>query len=236
MPFPMPLMNKASQPAICDYFNENWVWDGSSKPPEVELSSNYEAAYFYIDPVNESTGTVAVRGTKGFAEGEHYWEIIFLEPPVGTSVMVGVGTRKALLKSKRYQYINLIGQDKESWGLSYKGQIWHNGVSKQYCEPFFDSATVIGVLLNLYRGSLTFYKNGVSLGEAFTGLHAGNESLYPLISSTATETELELGVRTCRYLTLQEKCFSQIRNSLRSVDYVDNLPLPNIMKNQLREL
>lgn len=50
-----------------------------------------------------------VRGSKGFLDGEHFWEIIFLEPPAGTSVMVGVGTKKALLHTNNYQYVDLIG-------------------------------------------------------------------------------------------------------------------------------
>ncbi|KAH9514410.1 SPRY domain-containing SOCS box protein 3 [Bulinus truncatus] len=229
-------MTQVSHPAMRDYHHENWVWDRYSKPQEVLLSSNYEAAYFYIDPVIESTGTVAVRGTKGFADGEHYWEISFLEPPIGTSVMIGVGTKNALLKSKHYQFINLLGQDRESWGLSYKGFIWHNGISKRYCDPFYERHTVIGVLLNMYKGTLTFFKNGASLGEAFSGLCAIKEPLYPLISSTATQTELELGTRTCRYLTLQEKCFSKILNSLKNTDSIDNLPLPKLMKLHLQKL
>ena len=36
---------------------DNWVWDETSKSPEVLLSSDSEAAYFFIDPVNESRGT-----------------------------------------------------------------------------------------------------------------------------------------------------------------------------------
>lgn len=52
----------------------------------------------------------AVRGTKGFEDGMHYWEIVFLEPPAGTSVMVGVGTSRALLSANYHQYLNLIGK------------------------------------------------------------------------------------------------------------------------------
>ena len=61
------------------------------------------------------------------------------------------------------------GMDDQSWGLSYKGTIWHNGKHQRYCEPFFDTNTKIGMLLNLYTGTLTFYKNGVNLGVAFRG-------------------------------------------------------------------
>lgn len=51
-----------------------------------------------------------VRGTKGFEDGEHYWEIVFLEPPAGSSVMVGVGTSRAVLSSDYCQYVNLLGE------------------------------------------------------------------------------------------------------------------------------
>ena len=51
-----------------------------------------------------------VRGTKGFEEGEHYWEVEFVEAPIGTSVMVGVGTQRALLHTDNYQFVNLIGK------------------------------------------------------------------------------------------------------------------------------
>lgn len=47
----------------------------------------------------------------GFTHGEHYWEIEFLEPPYGTSVMVGVGTQNALLHAGDRQFINLIGEN-----------------------------------------------------------------------------------------------------------------------------
>ncbi len=68
------------------------------------------------------------------------------------------------------------GIDSESWGLSYKGFIWHNGRSRKYTEPFYERNTVIGVLLDLRAGTLTFFRNGVNLGVAFTGLEQVNIS------------------------------------------------------------
>ena len=67
--------------------------------------------------------------------------------------------------------IFLAGLDDHSWGLSYKGTIWEKGKYKKYCEPFYDKDTKIGILLNLYQGTLTFFKNGINLGVAFNGMY-----------------------------------------------------------------
>ncbi|XP_033117756.1 SPRY domain-containing SOCS box protein 3-like [Anneissia japonica] len=224
--------------AFNEYHSDDWCWDACNKSCDVILSTNHLAAYFHIDPVYESIGTAGVRGTKGFREGEYYWEVIFTEPPFGTAVMVGVGTRQALLHTSNYQYVNLIGMDSHSWGISHKGTIWHDGKYKHYCEPFFDQQTRIGIQLNLYNGTLTFYKNGVSLGVAFTGLSGKDiEELYPLACSTSALTELELGVRSSRKLSLQEKCYSAILNSIgNSKHKVDMLPLPPLLKNLLKSI
>lgn len=154
--------------------------------------------------------------------------------------MVGVGTERTLLHQGDYKYIDLIGMDSESWGLSYKGKIWHNGQSKQYCQPFYDKTTVITCHLDLYSGTLSFYCNGGSLGVAFTGLDKIGEPLYPIVSSTASESELGLGTRGCQYLSLQEKCFQAIKRHLvyneTYSECIDCLPLPKIMKSHLSGL
>ena len=73
---------------------------------------------------------------------------------------------------------NSIGMDDQSWGLSYKGTVWHNGTCRQYCEPFYENNTNIGILLNLYAGTLTFFKNGINLGVAFKGWYCFDIYLF----------------------------------------------------------
>ena len=128
------------------------------------------------------------------------------------------------------------GADKHSWGLSYKGTIWHEGNSQNYCEPFYEQTTVIGVHLNLYDGTLAFYKNGRNLGVAFRDINMVEGPLYPIISSTAALTEIEVGLRTCRYLSLQEKCCATIAKKLNSGNDVEQLPLPTMIREHLKAL
>lgn len=88
----------------------------------------------------------------------------------------------------------------------------------------------------MYTGTLTYYKNGKSLGVAFTGLNQIGEELYPLLSSTAEETEMEVVQCKCRYLSLQEKCCWTIAQSLKDRSQVNALPLPHMFKEHIYSL
>lgn len=218
----------------CEGFTpSDWEWSCLNKSPEVILSQDKTTAYFYINNLQESTGTAGVRGSKGFFEGEHYWEVTFIEPPIGTSVMVGVGTERVCLHADNHQFVNLLGQDKESWGLSYKGKVWHDGESQEYCAPWYNETTVIGVYLDMYHGTLSFFLNGQPLGTAFKGLGSSHKMLYPLVSATTEGSEVCLGKRMSRYLTLQEKCFNTIARSLKCSSDIETLPLPVFIKKHL---
>lgn len=131
----------------------------------------------------------------------------------------------------------IIGKDKKSWGISYKGDTYHGGVcTKQFCEPFYDAGTVIGVHLDLYSGHLSFYKNREYLGVAYTGLNKIKEPLYPVISSTTIETEITIGVRQSRFLSLQEQCFVKVAHCLQNNTDSMNLPLPKSFQQHLLTL
>jgi SPRY domain-containing SOCS box protein 3 len=81
--------------------------------------------------------------------------------------MVGFGTSKTCLNYENYEYVNLIGNDKHSWGLNHCGFLCHDSKTKLYCEKFCEVETVVGVLMDFYSKSLSFYKNGIEMGVAF---------------------------------------------------------------------
>lgn len=147
--------------------------------------------------------------------------------------MVGVCTKEASLETEDYEFVNLLGKDDESWGLSYKGTIWHDGQSGHYCEPFYDS-TVIGILLDMDEGTLSFYKNGESLGIAFYNMNKKVTELFPTVSSTATLTEIELQQCSCRYENLQDLSLMTVRKHV-SVSEIDSLILPHTLRRSLKE-
>ena len=66
-------------------------------------------------------------------------------------------------------------------------------------------ATTIGIYFDGANGTLTYYKDGVSLGTAFSGLNEVEEPLYPIVCSTAAKTEMALGVMKREFLSLQER-------------------------------
>ena len=64
-----------------------------------------------------SSGIAGVRGSKAINQGKHYWEIHINDQVFGTSIMFGIGTKKAKLYSE--SYVDLIGDNIQSWGLSH---------------------------------------------------------------------------------------------------------------------
>ena len=49
-------------------------------------------------------------------------------------MMFGIGTENARLHVDAF--VNMLGENGESWGLSHKGYKWHNGEYSQYTKSF----------------------------------------------------------------------------------------------------
>ena len=209
----------------------NFTWNTNVENSEsLTLSSDSKTVYFFDNL--ESKGTAGIRTSKPIENGSYYFEILVKEPLFGTAVMFGFGTEDVCLHYKDYNYVHMIGLDENGWGLSHKGTIWNNGIKKPYCEPFFDKDTLIGVLL--HDKKLHYFINSVYKGVAFDNVNPNNKKLYPMVSSTATDIELELVCVNQLNFSLQDLCCHKICNYFK--DQIDDLALPRSLINYLKLL
>lgn len=212
-------------PNICTCGEEeqgcDWVWDKESKSSGASLSCSDRMVGFHSE---YSCGTAAVRGSRALSDGQHFWEIKMTSPVYGTDMMVGIGTSEVNLDQFRYSFCSMLGTDEDSWGLSYTGQLHHKG-SKVNFSSRFGQGSIIGVHLDTWHGTLSFYKNRRCIGVAAT--HLQNKRLYPMVCSTAAKSSMKLIRSHSTPTTLQYLCCTQLRNMLPDcADTLRMLPLP----------
>ena len=122
------------------------------------------------------SGLTTSFGTIGVSSGKWYFEAT----PTGTDAvhaMIGVANDSASLT----QY---PGQNANSWGYyGADGNKYNSGSATAYGAAF-GANDVIGVALDMDAGTLTYYKNGVSQGQAFSGLTG---TLFPVVGEGGTQ-------------------------------------------------
>ncbi|XP_061402913.1 SPRY domain-containing SOCS box protein 3 [Musca vetustissima] len=211
---------------------DNWTWSRRHRSKEIVLiDQNDRTVYFHP---NWSKGTAGVQGKRPLNNGRFYWELHVSQRIFGTSIMFGIGTRKARLHANSFR--NLLGEDEHGWGLSHKGVLWHKGVALMYTDPFKENkATVVGILFDGIEGTLTYYKDGKCLGVAFRGLDKIKEPLYPIVCSTAAKTEMTLKNTQSDIGRLQDRCRAEVMKHIKSRDDLSKLKLPSIITNYLSE-
>jgi len=210
-----------------------WGWHKGHKSHEVRLFGDRQlTAHFHP---NWSNGTAGVRGTQPLNRGsasKFYWEIKVTDRIFGTSMMFGLATKRCRLHAE--SFVNMIGEDDQGWGLSHKGLLWHNGQWVTFTKPFPENmATVIGLSLDTVQGTLTYYKDGVCLGVAFTGLNHIKRKLYPMVCSTAAKTEMTISNQRRDYYDLQDRCRNVILSNLPNMQDVHKLQLPILLERYL---
>ncbi|XP_007578081.1 PREDICTED: SPRY domain-containing SOCS box protein 3-like [Poecilia mexicana] len=199
----------------------DWVWDERCKSSGASLSCNDRKVSFHSD---YSCGTAAIRGNRELSEGQHYWEVKMTSPVYGTDMMVGVGTSEVNLDKFKFSFGSLLGHDEDSWGLSYTGLFQHKGDKVKF-SPRFGQGSVIGVHLDTWHGTLTFYKNRHCIGVAATRLQS--KKFYPMVCSTAAKSSMKVVCACFAPTSLQYLCCARLRQMLPSCpDVVDALQLP----------
>ncbi|KAM6897798.1 SPRY domain-containing SOCS box protein 3 isoform 2-T2 [Xenentodon cancila] len=199
----------------------DWVWDEHCKSSGAFLSCDNRKVNFHSD---YSCGTAAIRGSRELSGGQHYWEVKMTSPVYGTDMMVGIGTSVVNLEKFKYSFGSLLGQDGDSWGLSYTGLLQHKGDKVKFSSRF-GQGSIIGVHLDMWHGTLTFYKNRHLIGVAATRLQ--NKKFYPMVCSTAAKSSMKVIRASYMPTSLQYLCCARLRQILpRCPDIVNALELP----------
>lgn len=115
---------------------------------------------------------------KGFSSGVHKWDVIIEKCTATANIMIGVC-------EKTHSLNNYIGQTSAHGGWSYygatTGYTYHNGNSNSNYGQKMQEKDVIGVVLDMDEGTLSFSRNGEDLGIAFSTDLVGR-TLYPAVS------------------------------------------------------
>ncbi|CAH8621482.1 unnamed protein product [Schistosoma intercalatum] len=176
-----------------------WRWCKPESPLQsFQLSENDKTVTFHP---TISWGTAVARGTALLTNGLHYWELKAVSPLYGTDVMVGIGRTCAKLDHYSQEFRSVLGIDCDSWGLSYRGALMHDGQTYPLGSCAFKKGSIIGCLLDLWHLKLYFYVDGQLNPNACFNLPRDN--YYPMVSSTTLRSGFRL-IRAKSYpITLQ---------------------------------
>ena len=103
-----------------------------------------------------------VRSVFGASSGKWYWEIKTTSTTYSPGI--GVGTASAALT-------NYPGSNSGGWAwFGNEGKKYTNGVGTAYGSAGSIAGVTIGVALDMDAGTVTLYRNGVSMGTMYSGL------------------------------------------------------------------
>ena len=185
------------------------------------LTSATAANFAVLNPLDNSGITIAdgnltcnqtgadsmLRGSFGVSSGKWYWEATL----GNTKANVGIAKANAALSS-------YLGSDANGWGYySVTGAKVNSGATSAYGATYTTS-DVVGVAFDADAGTLTFYKNNVSQGVAFTGLTSG-----PYFPAQGTSTSLQ-------YFNFGQRPFTYTPPSGYVALNTYNLPTSTIVK------
>lgn len=151
-----------------------------------------------------------IRATIGVSSGKWYWEA------TGGACNLGIG-----LISTPIETNTALGNTADGWAYSSNGNKNNNGVAVAYGATF-TTTDVLGVALDIDGGTLTFYKNGVSQGVAYSGLSAN--TYFPMFGPFNT------GVQQNWQANFGQRPFAYTPPTGFKALHAGNLPAPTIQQ------
>jgi hypothetical protein len=170
------------------------------------ISSKFAANYAVLNPLQDGAGTLSAAnlnmtglGTAAWAtrvstiavtSGSWYFEVTPTSGSVSSGIMFGI--------TKNPYPSGSIALDSNGYGYyGNNGQKYNNNAGVAYGAIVADN-DIVGVAFDATNGSVTFYKNNVSQGVAFSGLSAGTWYFGVSCYGTATAS-INFGQRPFSY-------------------------------------
>ena len=145
---------------------------------------------------SNNSGWYYQRATVGVTSGKWYWESTTTVTSGTYYVMAGIASYSSPTNNG---HMGANAANVYSYGYaSNTGNKHNNGSSVAYGASFQTINDVVGVAFDADNGTLTFYKNGVSQGTAYTGI-TGQGPYYPAVSCYASTTYTNFGATPFRY-------------------------------------
>lgn len=120
-------------------------------------------------------------GSRAFSTGKVGWEIRVTHTSTAY-LFVGVATSEADLNT-------YLGGCSKGWGFIGEQALYHSRENVKGYGETFSTGDFIGISLDFHRGTLSFSRNGKSLGVAFDKMCG---ELYPAVAFYNTGQELEI--------------------------------------------
>ena len=154
----------------------SFTFDPQKCGTDIQLGEgNLKASYAGDD--NWST----LLGSRSFSTGKVGWEIRITHTSTAY-LFVGVATSEADLNT-------YLGGCSHGWGFIGEQALYHSRENVKGYGEAFSTGDFIGISLDFHRGTLSFSRNGKSLGVAFDKICG---ELYPAVAFYNTGQELEI--------------------------------------------
>lgn len=153
-----------------------FTFDALKCGPDILLSDDGLTASYAGD---DSWSTLL--GTQPFSSGVTSWEIRIAQSSTAY-IFVGVAAGIADLNT-------FLGGCSNGWGFIGEQALYHNREKVKVYGESFSAGDVIGVILDLNQGTLSFLRNGKLLGVAFDKIYG---ELFPAVAFYNVGQELEI--------------------------------------------
>ena len=133
----------------------DWNGKSSSQPTISEGNLKFSGSGGWF---GEQVSSIAI------STGKWYWEAVYTTVPNAGSIGFGIVNTNN---------INENGTRTGTLAYSNDGEKWNGSTNTAYGASFTNN-DIIGVAFDATNGTLAFYKNGTSQGNAFTGIASGS--------------------------------------------------------------